>query len=87
MKHYPEKDLTETYKFVQAVKESCNQWIDNEKTAEQLKEEISNMCLDCFRVKNEDCDICLWSCKDQLFLNFEVIDAEMIRHNWDGDND
>ena len=79
MLHYPEQDLINTYKFVQAVKDQCNKGIDNCKTPEQIQQEIAEMCLDCFLPKNLDCHICNGHCKDQLFLNFEVIDAEIVK--------
>ena len=78
MQDYPEQDLINTYKFVQAVKDQCNKGIDNCKTPEQIQQEIAEMCLDCFLPSNIDCEICQQGTTQQLALNFEVIDEEIV---------
>ena len=56
--------------------------MDSMETAEQLRQTIWNLCLNCYREVSESCDICLGNAKNEVFLTFDKL-----RHDWDWDND
>lgn len=89
MKKLTEQEEIKKVKYIYNVKEKLSNYLWSNKTAEEIKEEINQMCLDCFLPVNPDCEICNWHCKDQLFLNFEVLEVEEVKpiHKWDWDDD
>ena len=77
-----EQQEIELSKFIDKVKERSAKAMDSMETAEQLRQAIWNLCLNCYREVSESCDICLGNAKNEVFLTFDKL-----RHDWDWDND
>lgn len=80
MKNNEQKEI-ELFRFIDKVKERWQNAIDKARSAEELRDEISKMCLNCFKTMEDidSCDLCYGNTRidDQLYLNFEVLDAEI----------
>lgn len=87
-----EQQEIELSKFIDKIKERGRYAMDSWRSAEDLRDEISKMCLNCMRTPEDPntCEICFWNnltAENQLLLNFESLDDKPKRHDWDGDND
>ncbi len=67
----------ELFWYIEHVNKKAKKAIDTCQSAQDLKDEISNMCVKCFLPQSENCDICNWHSADQLFLNFEALNMEV----------
>ena len=79
MKHNEQKEF-ELFKFIDKVKERGQNAINKSRSAEELRDEISKMCLNCFKTREDidSCDLCYGNTRvdDQLYLNFEWLSEE-----------
>jgi len=70
------KQHQEAQAYLNRLKEVWDEALREWKTIEEIKEEISSVCVKCLMPASENCEICLWNTitSDQLYIEFDKLE-------------